>query len=65
LPATTVHGPAFAAATDLILRDPTRAAALSARAVELARGYTWSVTAARLRRLYADLSARELVRCDV
>jgi D-inositol-3-phosphate glycosyltransferase len=25
--------------------------------------YSWSMTAARLRRLYADLTSRELVRC--
>jgi hypothetical protein len=26
--------------------------------------YSWSMTAARLRRLYGDLVARGLVRCD-
>ena len=30
-------------------------------ASEMAAGYTWSTTAARLRRLYADLTARQLV----
>ena len=28
-----------------------------------ARRYTWSIAAARLRRLYADLTARQLVEC--
>jgi D-inositol-3-phosphate glycosyltransferase len=28
-----------------------------------ARRYSWSITAARLRRLYADLTARDLVEC--
>jgi len=28
-----------------------------------AQGYTWSTAAARLRRLYTDLSARSLVSC--
>jgi hypothetical protein len=29
-----------------------------------AQGYTWSTAAARLRRLYADLTARTLVECS-
>jgi hypothetical protein len=29
----------------------------------MAAGYRWSTTAARLRRLYADLAARQLVSC--
>jgi glycosyltransferase involved in cell wall biosynthesis len=32
-------------------------------AAERARGFTWSTAAARLRRLYADLTARALVEC--
>jgi hypothetical protein len=28
-----------------------------------AKGYTWSTAAARLRRLYTDVSARSLVTC--
>jgi D-inositol-3-phosphate glycosyltransferase len=47
-----------------ILGDADHAAELSRRSVELASHYTWSTTAARLRRLYADITARELVRCN-
>ena len=32
-------------------------------AARRAKGYTWSTTAARLRRLHTDLKARSLVRC--
>jgi D-inositol-3-phosphate glycosyltransferase len=37
---------------------------MSRNAVANAMGYRWSMTAARLRRLYADLSARQLVECS-
>ena len=47
-----------------ILDDPVRAAQLSRHSVDLASQYTWSTTAARLRRLYSDITARELVRCE-
>jgi D-inositol-3-phosphate glycosyltransferase len=47
-----------------ILGSPADAAAMSRRAAELASRYTWSTTAARLRRLYGDITSRELVRCD-
>ncbi len=53
----------FAAAVDGILGDPVRAAALGAAAAAMARNYTWSTTAARLRRLYADLRVGSLVTC--
>ena len=33
---------------------------MSAAAAAEARGYTWSTTAARLRRIYADLTVRGL-----
>jgi len=46
-----------------ILDDPRLALELSRAAAETAAGYTWSTTAGRLRRLYADLGARSLVRC--
>jgi hypothetical protein len=36
---------------------------MGANAAASSRRYTWSITAARLRRLYADLPARELVQC--
>jgi D-inositol-3-phosphate glycosyltransferase len=47
-----------------ILGSPALARALSREAAALASDFTWSITAARLRRLYADLTSRELVRCD-
>ena len=37
---------------------------MSAAAVERARRYTWSFAAARLRRLYSDLTVRERVSCQ-
>lgn len=46
-----------------IIDHPAHAAALGARGAERARRYTWSFSAARLRRLYTDLGARELVAC--
>ncbi|MGH9186974.1 MAG: glycosyltransferase, partial [Acidimicrobiales bacterium] len=54
---------AFAAYTDEILDNAVLAAELGAVAAARARSYTWSTTAARLRRLYADLTARTLVAC--
>jgi D-inositol-3-phosphate glycosyltransferase len=54
---------AFAARVDQILRDDALAAAFGADAAARARGYTWSTAAARLRRVYADLTARALVDC--
>jgi D-inositol-3-phosphate glycosyltransferase len=54
---------AFAARIDDVLRDHTRAAVMGAAAAAHARGFTWSTTAARLRRLYADLTTRALVDC--
>jgi len=46
-----------------IIDHPAHAAALGRRAAERARHYTWGFAAARLRRVYADLSLRELVAC--
>jgi D-inositol-3-phosphate glycosyltransferase len=54
---------AFAAATDQLLERPELAAAMGADAATRALTFTWSTTAARLRRLYADLTARALVDC--
>jgi D-inositol-3-phosphate glycosyltransferase len=54
---------AFAAAIDRLLGDSALAASMSVRAAERARSYTWSTSAARLRRLYADLTTRNLVHC--
>jgi D-inositol-3-phosphate glycosyltransferase len=53
----------FAACAAAIVGDPELASAMSARAAWRARRYTWSVAAARLRRLYADLTDRQLVEC--
>jgi D-inositol-3-phosphate glycosyltransferase len=46
-----------------IVEHPGHAAALGRRGADRARRYTWSFAAARLRRLYNDLGARELVAC--
>jgi D-inositol-3-phosphate glycosyltransferase len=54
---------AFAAPVAELLADPARAAAIGAEAAARSARYTWSLTAARLRRVYADLGARELVVC--
>lgn len=54
----------YAKAVAELLDDPTLRESMGRAAVERARGYTWSVAAARLRRLYGDLALRELVECD-
>ncbi len=46
-----------------ILDDPQQAAAMGRRGAVRARQYTWGFAAARLRRVYADLTVRELVAC--
>ena len=46
-----------------ILDDPQRAASMGRRGAARARQYTWGFAAARLRRVYADLTVRELVAC--
>ncbi|HSL57705.1 MAG TPA: glycosyltransferase [Acidimicrobiales bacterium] len=56
---------AFAAHVRAVLGQPDLAAALSAESARQARRYTWSTTAARLRRIYADLGARTPVDCAV
>ena len=53
----------FAAHVGLLLRDPAHAAEMRISAAAAAQRFTWSMAAARLRRLYADVPARELVRC--
>lgn len=53
----------YAGLVSLLLSDPALAAAMSSTAVARSRRYAWSMTAARLRRLYADLLAREPVSC--
>jgi D-inositol-3-phosphate glycosyltransferase len=53
----------FAGRLDDVLDDATGPGALGPAAAALARGYTWSTTAARLRRLYNDLTVRAPVSC--
>lgn len=54
----------FAAPVARLLGDPVLAAQIGANAAARSRRYSWSMAAARLRRLYGDLTARALVRCD-
>ena len=54
----------WATPTDRILADADVACRLAAGGVRIARDYRWATTAARLRRVYADLSARSLVLCQ-
>jgi D-inositol-3-phosphate glycosyltransferase len=51
----------FARAIGEILDDPLLAASMSVAAAERAKRYTWGFAAARLRRLYSDLTTRQLV----
>jgi D-inositol-3-phosphate glycosyltransferase len=53
----------YAAAISRVLSDPELAHELSVGALMASRDYTWSMTAARLRRVYADLATRALVQC--
>jgi D-inositol-3-phosphate glycosyltransferase len=48
---------------DAILADPVLARRLSVSAAAMARNYTWSTSAARLRRLYEDLTQSPLAPC--
>lgn len=54
----------FSSYLALLLADPARRAAMGAAAADRARGYAWPVAAARLRRLYSELTARRLVECS-
>ena len=54
----------FAAYTARLLDDPDRRGLMSDAAAERGRRYTWSFAAARLRRLYTDVSLRSLVNCS-
>lgn len=53
----------FAAAVDALLASPDLAARMGEAASARAANYTWSLTAARLRRVYADVASRSLVEC--
>lgn len=54
---------AFARHIDAILSDPLRAARMGRIGGQRASRYTWHAAAARLRRLYSDLTVRDLVAC--
>jgi D-inositol-3-phosphate glycosyltransferase len=54
----------FAAPVAMLLADGDLGATISSTAAARSRQYAWSITAARLRRLYADLVAREPVSCQ-
>src|SRR5690606_21818199 len=54
---------AFADRVARLLDEPELAATLGRQAAERARGYTWSTAAGRLRRIYGDLTSRQLVDC--
>jgi glycosyltransferase involved in cell wall biosynthesis len=53
----------YADRIDRIVSDHHLAASMSVASATMARRYTWSVAGARLRRLYADLTDRQLVEC--
>jgi len=53
----------YADLVDRLLADPDLSSQVGSAAALRARDFTWSTTAARLRRLYADLSVRALVSC--
>jgi D-inositol-3-phosphate glycosyltransferase len=54
----------FAAYADEILGNDWLAAEMAVSAAERSRRYTWSLAAARLRRVYSDLSVGALVECS-
>lgn len=54
----------FAKYTAELLNNPRIAASMSAAAAERGRRYTWSFAAARLRRVYSDITSRALVNCS-
>ncbi|MGH9184181.1 MAG: glycosyltransferase [Acidimicrobiales bacterium] len=54
---------AYAAYVAELVSNPRLARQMGASAADRARRYTWSTAAARLRRLYGDLTARALVEC--
>jgi D-inositol-3-phosphate glycosyltransferase len=54
----------FATRLDQVLGDSPLAVALGTEAARRAKGYTWSTAAARLRRVYSDLTTKALVDCS-
>jgi D-inositol-3-phosphate glycosyltransferase len=58
------HEPAdYTTPLSYLLDNPLRAAEMGEAAVARSGRYSWSITAARLRRSYGDLVARSLVQC--
>jgi D-inositol-3-phosphate glycosyltransferase len=53
----------FAAYTEQILTNPALGRELADAAATRARNFTWSTAAARLRRIYGDLTARSPIAC--
>ena len=56
--------PDYAAPVARLLADEHLADCMGAAAAARSHRYAWSITAARLRRLYTDVGARELVQCS-
>ena len=54
----------YAMPVERLLRDSALAAEMGAVAAARSFRYSWSMTAAKLRRLYGDLVSRALVRCE-
>jgi len=53
----------FADYINRLIQHPMDAAEMGARAADTARRYTWSFAAARLRRVYSDVTTRQRVAC--
>jgi D-inositol-3-phosphate glycosyltransferase len=53
----------FADYINQLIEHPMDAAAMGERAADMARRYTWSFAAARLRRVYSDVTTRQRVAC--
>jgi len=54
----------YAACVATLFADAGLAARFGAEAAARSRRYSWTITAARLRRLYGDLVERDVVRCE-
>lgn len=54
----------YAAPVSLLLSEPALASEIGANAASGSSRYAWSITAARLRRLYGDLATRAPVQCS-
>ena len=53
----------YASYVSKIIDDSNKAESMSVEAIKKSRSFTWSVTAARLRRICLDLQSRSLVDC--